>query len=72
MPSIVGPIKINSVSGGVINFGDSLNIAPKSTAKSNSGSGGGNTGDFQITNNGFSITNTVDPDVADSNTTSAN
>jgi spore germination protein PF len=66
MPSIVGPIKINSVDG-VLNTGDAFNISPKTTAKTNSGSGGFNTGDFQVNNNGISITNTVDPDVSDSN-----
>jgi spore germination protein PF len=69
MPSIVGPIKINSVSGGVVNFGDALNNSPKSTSKSVSGSGGGNTGDFIIVNNGISISNSVDPDVKDQNQT---
>jgi spore germination protein PF len=67
MPSIVcGPFKINSNSG-VINFGDSQNISPKSTSKAVSGSGGGNTGDFIITNNGFNMNNTFDPDVKDQN-----
>ncbi|WP_088105444.1 spore germination protein [Halalkalibacter urbisdiaboli] len=67
MPSIVGgPIKVNS-NEGVMNFGDSLNISPKSTNKVVSGSGGGNTGDFIVTNNGFNINNTSDPDVADQN-----
>ncbi|WLR42905.1 spore germination protein [Bacillus carboniphilus] len=69
MPAIVGPIKINSISGGVVNFGDSFYLSPKSTTKACSGSGGGNTGDFHITNNGISITNCIDPDVADQNQT---
>ncbi|UCZ51451.1 spore germination protein [Bacillus shivajii] len=67
MPSIVGgPIKINSNSG-VINFGDTLNISPKEASKSVSGSGAGHTGDFQITNNGININNTLDPDGFDQN-----
>ncbi|KGX87796.1 spore germination protein [Pontibacillus litoralis] len=65
MPSIVGPIKINSVGGGVINFGDSFYISPKSSSKSNTGSGSGNTGDFINTNNGFSTSNPIDPDALD-------
>ncbi|MDX8045756.1 spore germination protein [Gracilibacillus sp. S3-1-1] len=65
MPSIVGPIKINSVGGGVINFGDSLYVSPKSAEKSSSGAGSNNTGDFLNTNTGFNITSTVDPDVSD-------
>lgn len=73
MPSIVGPIKINSVSGGVVNFGDALNLSPKDASKSVSGSGGSNTGDFIIENNGISISsissisNSVDPDLIDQN-----
>ena len=53
MPSIVGPIKINSVAGGVVNFGDSFYVSPKSTAKAATGSGG----------------NVADPDVGDSTVT---
>ncbi|GGC74159.1 putative spore germination protein GerPF [Thalassobacillus devorans] len=67
MPSIVGPIKINSVGGGVINFGDAFYLSPKSTSKTNAGSGSLNTGDFINTNNGFSSTNPFDPDVNDQN-----
>lgn len=33
MPSIVGPLKINSVGGGTVNFGDAFYIAPKSSGK---------------------------------------
>ncbi|MFC4386818.1 spore germination protein [Gracilibacillus marinus] len=65
MPSIVGPIKINSVGGGIINFGDSFYISPSSTSKSASGAGAHNTGDFLNTNTGFNVTNTIDPDVFD-------
>lgn len=67
MPSIVGPIKINSVDGGVINFGDSFYLAPKSSSKTAAGSGAFNTGDFICTNTGFSSTNPIDPDVNDQN-----
>ncbi|WP_181349185.1 spore germination protein [Thalassobacillus sp. CUG 92003] len=69
MPSIVGPIRINSVAGGVVNFGDAFYLAPKSTSKTNAGSGSNNTGDFICTNNGFSSTNPFDPDVNDQNVT---
>ncbi|MBP1947290.1 spore germination protein PF [Virgibacillus subterraneus] len=69
MPSIVGPIKINSVGGGVINFGDSFYLAPKSTSKTNTGAGSQNTGDFICTNSGLSSTNPFDPDVNDQNLT---
>lgn len=71
MPSITGPIKINAVSG-VFNVGDTLNIAPKDTSKTYAGSGSFSTGDFLQTNNGFSSTNTLDPDVSDSSNYSGN
>lgn len=69
MPSIVGPIKINSIGGGVVNFGDSFYLSPKSTAKTVTGSGSLNTGDFINTNNGVNLTNPFDPDVNDQNQT---
>ncbi|GMB08849.1 spore germination protein PF [Thermolongibacillus altinsuensis] len=68
MPAIVGPIKITTVSSGaVVQVGDSLYISPKTTAKTYSGAGAFNTGDFLQTNNGISLTNTLDSDVFDSN-----
>lgn len=65
MPSVVGPIKLNSVSGGVVNFGDSFYVSPKNTGKTITGSGSANTGDFLVTNNFVSATNPFDPDVQD-------
>ncbi|HZG61551.1 MAG TPA: spore germination protein [Anoxybacillus sp.] len=74
MPALIsGPIKITNVSGdGTVNFGDALQIAPKGTLKANSGAGAANTGDFLQTNTFVSFTNTLDPDVADSNNTANN
>jgi spore germination protein PF len=73
VPSVVGPIKISSVSSGAaVNFGDTLYIAPKVATKTNGGSGAFNTGDFIITMNGISLTNDFDPDVFDSNVTANN
>lgn len=66
MPAIVGPFKINTVTGaGVTFFGDTFQITPKNTSKSYGGQGSFNTGDFHLYNNGFSITNTPDPDLSD-------
>ena len=65
MPSVVGPCKINSVDGGVVNFGDSFYLSPKSTDKTNAGSGSFSTGDFIQTNNGVNGTITNDPDAND-------
>ncbi|WP_027408994.1 spore germination protein [Anoxybacteroides tepidamans] len=68
MPAVVGPIKITNVSSGaVFQVGDSLYIAPKVATKTEAGSGGFNTGDFVITNNGVSLTNSFDPDLFDGN-----
>ncbi|MUK90124.1 spore germination protein [Ornithinibacillus sp. L9] len=70
MPSIIGgPLKIISVDGGVVNFGDSFYLSPKGTSKTNAGSGSLNTGDFINTNTGLSSTNPFDPDVSDQNIT---
>ena len=67
MPSLTGPIKIDSVAnGGVFNVGDTLNLAPKVTNKNYSGAGAANTGDFIQTNNYINATSTVDTDVSDS------
>ncbi|MCP1309235.1 spore germination protein [Paenibacillus tyrfis] len=67
MPSIIlAPIKITGADGEII-FGDVLQVNPKSTSKTNSGAGGGNTGDFTATFSLVSLTNNFDPDFADSN-----
>ncbi|WP_027963892.1 spore germination protein [Halalkalibacillus halophilus] len=65
MPSIVGPLKLNSVSGGTVNFGDAFYIAPKSSSKSNTGAGSNNTGQFIQTNSMLSSSNPFDPDFKD-------
>jgi len=65
MPAIIGSIQIWNVTGGAINFGDSLNVSPKSNSKTNQGSGSGNSGAIVITNNGLSATHSKDPDVVD-------
>ncbi|RDY69872.1 spore germination protein [Halobacillus trueperi] len=56
MPSVFGSISINSVDGGVVNYGDSFSSSPVNSSKSNSGSGGGNVGNFINTNNFISST----------------
>ncbi|UUZ85719.1 spore germination protein [Paenibacillus sp. P26] len=67
MPSIIlAPIKITGASGEVT-FGDVLQITPKSTSKSNAGSGGSNVGDFTGTFTAISFTNVFDADVNDAN-----
>ncbi|MGE7270973.1 spore germination protein [Brevibacillus panacihumi] len=64
MPSIIGAVNINS-NEGTVNFGDTLNISPKSATKSYSGSGGSNTGNIVNTVNGASATNTLDTSAVD-------
>ncbi|HUC92231.1 MAG TPA: spore germination protein [Paenibacillus sp.] len=63
MPSIVGSININSNSG-TVNFGDTLNISPKSASKSVSGPGG-STGNLVNAVNGPTINNVWDPHLTD-------
>ncbi|MBM7540143.1 MULTISPECIES: spore germination protein [Amphibacillus] len=65
MPAIVGPIQIIEVGGGVINFGDSFYLSPKSAGKTAAGAGAFNTGSLINTNNGVNATTTYDPDLAD-------
>ena len=65
MPAFIGPVQIINVGGGNVQFGDALNISPKSNSKSQLGSGAGNTGAFVMANNGFSATNTFDTNLID-------
>ncbi|MBY0121076.1 spore germination protein [Bacillus sp. S/N-304-OC-R1] len=65
MPAIIGPVQILNVGGGVVHFGDSLYLSPKSTAKSFAGQGSLSTGGLVIANNGLSATNTVDTNLID-------
>lgn len=60
-----GQVKIDTVSGGVVQFGGAVFVSPKTVLKSNHGSGGPNTGAQVITYNGVSTTNTVDTDLID-------
>lgn len=65
MPAFVGPIQIINVGGGNVQFGDALNISPKSNSKSASGSGAGNTAGFVFEANGINATNNFDADLMD-------
>ncbi|MBA9025235.1 MULTISPECIES: spore germination protein [Bacillaceae] len=61
MPAIVGPVQVTSIDGGgIVQFGDSLAISPKSSSKSVTGSGSGNTGLFIFNANGLSGSNILD------------
>jgi spore germination protein PF len=53
MPAIIGPVQIINVGGGIVQFGDTVYISPKSSSKTFAGSGGFNTGGFIVTNSGL-------------------
>ncbi|MDZ5470270.1 spore germination protein [Bacillus sp. 31A1R] len=72
MPAIIGPVQIVNVGGGIVQFGDTLVISPKSNSKSTVGSGSLNTGGFIITNSGFSASNHVDTNLIDQPTVGNN
>ncbi|MFO1442440.1 spore germination protein [Bacillus sp. Bva_UNVM-123] len=65
MTSNFKEIQIQQVSGGVVNFGNSLSISPKSAIKEPTGGGSRNFGACIVTSTGFSCTNFVDPDGVD-------
>ncbi|MCM3100243.1 spore germination protein [Priestia megaterium] len=67
MPIVVNNVVIPNVTGGVVLFGDTYYVSPKTNTKSAEGAGSSNTGIFVNTNNGVSSTNTSDPDVFDQN-----
>lgn len=66
MPAIVGAVNVNSVgSAGVFNIGDVHTISPYNAAKTFSGAGSFNTGEYLRINNEYSNTNTYDRDLVD-------
>ncbi|WP_419955197.1 spore germination protein [Neobacillus niacini] len=65
MTIIPGNLKIDNVSGGIINFGDTLFISPKSSSKTFVGSGSSNTGVQNNTLTGQNSTTTLDSDLVD-------
>ncbi|MBT2653815.1 spore germination protein [Bacillus sp. ISL-18] len=65
MPAILGPVQIVNVGGGIVQFGDTVYISPKSSSKTFAGSGGFNTGGIIVTNNGLSGTNVLDTNLID-------
>lgn len=65
MPAIIGPVQIVHVSGGIVQFGDTVYISPKSASKTNAGSGAFNTGGIVVTNSGLSGTNVLDTNLID-------
>jgi spore germination protein PF len=65
MPIVINHVVIPNVTGGVVTFGDTYYVSPKSNSKTAQGSGSSNTGICVNTNSGLSNTNTLDPDGSD-------
>ncbi|TWE00985.1 spore germination protein PF [Neobacillus bataviensis] len=59
------PVKIDTVSGGVVQFGGALFVSPKNAIKSSHGAGSVNSGAHIVTISGVSSTNTAVTDVVD-------
>jgi len=72
MPAIIGPVQIINVSGGIVQFGDSVYISPKSNAKSTTGQGALNTGGIIFANNGLNANNVLDTNLIDQPTVGNN
>ncbi|MFB6465270.1 spore germination protein [Cytobacillus sp. Hz8] len=72
MPSIVGPVQIIHVSGGVVQFGDTVYISPKNSSKVVEGSGSGNNGGLIVNNNGLNGNNILDQNLIDQPTVGNN
>lgn len=72
MPAIIGPVQIINVGGGIVQFGDTVYISPKTSSKTFAGSGGFNTGGFIVTNSGLSGTNVLDTNLIDQPTVGNN
>ncbi|WP_409304604.1 spore germination protein [Peribacillus sp. SCS-155] len=60
MPAVVGPIQVINVTGGVLQFGDTLVTSPKSASKTFNGSGSFNTGFALFPASGLNLNNIVD------------
>ncbi|MGG3466728.1 spore germination protein [Neobacillus pocheonensis] len=60
-----GQVKIDTVSGGGVQFGGAVFVSPKNALKSILGSGASNTGIQIINFNGVSTSNTIDSDLID-------
>lgn len=65
MPAFTGNVQIINLSGGNVQFGDTLNISPKSNSKSTNGAGNGSTGAIIFEANGISATNHFDTNLID-------
>ncbi|MDR7239572.1 spore germination protein [Neobacillus drentensis] len=59
------PVKIDTVSGGIVQFGNSLFISPKGATKDTQGSGSLNTGITITTITGQNTTTSINADILD-------
>lgn len=65
MPAFTGPVQILNIGGGVVQFGDTAIISPKSASKYTSGSGSNSSGALINIFDGFSANATIDTNVVD-------
>lgn len=65
MPALIGSVQLFNISNGVVHFGDSAVISPKSSSKTSTGSGGFNTGPFIVTYSGLNTNPTFTGSVLD-------
>ncbi|PLT33827.1 spore germination protein [Bacillus sp. V5-8f] len=65
MPAIIGPVQVINISGGALQFGDTLSTSPKSSSKTYLGSGGYNLGAFVLSGSGISGTNVINANGVD-------
>lgn len=66
MPAVVGFVNIvSNGSGGVVQFGDTAEVAPSSNSKTFAGAGSFLTGSIANSNTGLNATNTLDSDLID-------
>ncbi|EDL65808.1 spore germination protein [Bacillus sp. SG-1] len=59
MACFINKVIIHKISGGEVTFGAPLKQSPVSSSKSTTGSGSGNTGPFQITFSGISVSTSI-------------
>ncbi|MDR7001342.1 spore germination protein [Neobacillus niacini] len=66
MPTTISGVQIDFITtNGIVKFGDSFVLTPKTTTKSFAGSGAFNSGIITLTNSGLNSTNSIDTSMMD-------
>jgi spore germination protein PF len=65
MPCLIGPVLVLNVGGGIVQFGDTAIISPKSSSKTNGGASGFNVGTFLLTYTALNLNTVVDCNAID-------